>query len=32
VLREKKLLAEAHCEPDRVALWLTLGLALSLLL
>jgi hypothetical protein len=31
-LREKKLLAEGHCEPDRVAVWLSLELVLSLLL
>ena len=31
MLREKKLLAEGHCEPDRVAHWLAEKLALSLL-
>jgi hypothetical protein len=32
MLRERKLLAEEHCEPDRVAHWLALVLALLLLL
>ena len=30
MLREKKLLAVGHCEPDRVAHWLAVELVLSL--